>query len=185
MIELLQVISTLYLCGPLLTILLAHYRSSSPSMRGGISIQKIKTLVKTNWIQEFPHFFETNAVTLTAKWEAAKQRASEPPLLSHLRVARASMKMWCSLTQNTAINGANCSLRSSLPLGLVRAIFTYQSTYNLTDYINLQPSNKTFWGNSCNWIRAIDWTPRASVFPVIYLPGGESFFIQASCSYKC
>jgi hypothetical protein len=76
--------------------------------------------------QEFTHFFGTNAVTLTAKWEAAKQRAPEPPLLSHLCVARASIKMWCSLTQNTAINGVNCSLWSSLPLGLVRAIFTYK-----------------------------------------------------------
>ena len=28
--------------------------------------------------QEFPHFFGTNRVTPTAKWEAAKQRAPEP-----------------------------------------------------------------------------------------------------------
>jgi len=30
--------------------------------------------------QEFPHFFGTNKITPEAKWEAAKQRAPEPPL---------------------------------------------------------------------------------------------------------
>ena len=35
--------------------------------------------------------------------EAVKQRAPEPPVFTHLSLARASMKMWCILKGDTAI----------------------------------------------------------------------------------
>ena len=35
--------------------------------------------------------------------EAAKQRASEPPVFTHLSLARASMKIWCISKSETAI----------------------------------------------------------------------------------
>ena len=37
------------------------------------------------------------------KGEAAKQRAPEPPLFTHLSLARASMKIWCIFKSDTAI----------------------------------------------------------------------------------
>ncbi len=37
------------------------------------------------------------------KAEAGNQRASEPPLFTHLRLARASMKIWCFRKRDTAI----------------------------------------------------------------------------------
>ncbi|RLA86636.1 MAG: hypothetical protein DRG34_06350 [Deltaproteobacteria bacterium] len=36
-------------------------------------------------------------------WEAAKQRAPESPLFTHLSLARASMKIWCIFKSDTAI----------------------------------------------------------------------------------
>ncbi|MGD8878514.1 MAG: hypothetical protein PVH75_12205, partial [Syntrophobacterales bacterium] len=35
--------------------------------------------------------------------KAAKQRASEPPLFSHLSLAGSSMKIWCFRNRDTAI----------------------------------------------------------------------------------
>ncbi len=35
--------------------------------------------------------------------EAAKQRAPEPPVFTHLSLARASMKIWCIFKSDTAI----------------------------------------------------------------------------------
>jgi hypothetical protein len=35
--------------------------------------------------------------------EAAKQRAVEPPVFTHLSLAKASMKIWCIFKSNTAI----------------------------------------------------------------------------------
>ncbi len=35
--------------------------------------------------------------------EAEKQRAPEPPVFTHLSVARASMKIWCIFKGDTAI----------------------------------------------------------------------------------
>ena len=37
------------------------------------------------------------------KGEAGKQRAPEPPVFTHLSLARASMKMWCIFKSDTAI----------------------------------------------------------------------------------
>jgi hypothetical protein len=37
------------------------------------------------------------------KGEAAKQRAPEPPVFTHLSFARASMKIWCIFKRDTAI----------------------------------------------------------------------------------
>ena len=37
------------------------------------------------------------------KAEAGRQRASEPPLFTHLSLARASMKIWCNSKRDTAI----------------------------------------------------------------------------------
>jgi hypothetical protein len=37
------------------------------------------------------------------KGEAAKQRAPEPPVFTHLSLARASMKIWCIIKNDTAI----------------------------------------------------------------------------------
>jgi hypothetical protein len=37
------------------------------------------------------------------KGEAAKQRAPEPPVFTHLSLARASMKIWCISKSDTAI----------------------------------------------------------------------------------
>jgi len=44
----------------------------------------------------------------------------------YLSLAKASREMWRFLHRNTAINGANCSLWSSLSLGRLQRIFTFE-----------------------------------------------------------
>ncbi|MGD8996375.1 MAG: hypothetical protein PVH34_14245, partial [Syntrophobacterales bacterium] len=46
---------------------------------------------------------------------AAKQRASEPPLFTHLSLAGASMKIWCFRKRDTAIRWCENASASTNP----------------------------------------------------------------------
>jgi hypothetical protein len=49
------------------------------------------------------------------KGEAAKQRASEPPLFTPLSLARASMKIWCFRNRDTALRWCENASASTNP----------------------------------------------------------------------
>ena len=58
------------------------------------------------------------------KGKAAKQRASEQPVFTHLSFVRACMKMWRYLYRNTANKWCeSCALWSSLPVASITRIF--------------------------------------------------------------
>jgi hypothetical protein len=58
------------------------------------------------------------------KGEAAKQRASEQPVFTHLRFERACMKMWCFLKSYSANRcRESCALWSSFPVAHVTETF--------------------------------------------------------------
>jgi hypothetical protein len=81
------------------------------------------------------------------KGEAAKQRAPEPPVFTHLSFARASMKIWCIFKRDTAIKwreNAPASVNLSPPLRTgVSELF--QQNWNLP-YI----SNPALVGFNCS-----------------------------------
>jgi len=57
--------------------------------------------IKRKWHR--PPTSHSEATPGRPKGEAAKQRAPEPPVFTHLSLARASMKMWCIFESDTAI----------------------------------------------------------------------------------
>jgi hypothetical protein len=52
--------------------------------------------------------------------EAAKQRASEPHLFTHLSLARASMKIWCIFKSYTAIKWRENAIASAFRVPLIK-----------------------------------------------------------------
>jgi hypothetical protein len=53
------------------------------------------------------------------KAEAGRQRASEPPLFTHLSLARASMKIWCFRKRDTAIKWCENATVSAFRVSLI------------------------------------------------------------------
>ena len=54
------------------------------------------------------------------KGEAAKQRAPEPPVFTHLNLARASMKIWCIFKSDTAIKWRENATASAFRVPLIK-----------------------------------------------------------------
>jgi len=89
------------------------------------------------------------------KGEAAKQRAPEPPVFTHLSFARASMKIWCIFKRDTAIKwreNAPASVNLSPPLRTgVSELF--QQNWNLPYISNpaLAGFNCSLWSSLPLW----------------------------------
>jgi hypothetical protein len=103
--------------------------TSSPAVASHLCPKTEKAL-----IQSFPcHLPVRTRPQQRPKEEAAKQRASEQPIFTHLTFARACMKIWCSQNRNPANRWSeSCPLWSGFPVAPVTKIFLEKFSNNQT-----------------------------------------------------
>jgi len=110
----------------------------------------IIVLGKPPWckFQDFPHFFVTNTATPTAKWEAAKQRASEPPLFRLSQPGKAQQRDVALSSPEHCHQWRELLFVEQPFTWPVETHFHFQTAHNLMDHLNPQPPKIIFWGNS-------------------------------------
>ncbi len=94
-------------------------------------------------------FFAANTITPTAKWEAAKQRAPEPPLFWPPQPRKAQREDVVLSLPEHRHKWRELLVAEQLPCTWpIETHFYFQNAHNFTDHLYPQPSNITFWGNS-------------------------------------